>query len=62
VAKAVADAEARQSAEFVKTLNATEKRLDDQRQADLEQITRYYERQLGRLMVASNDVEVRTAQ
>jgi hypothetical protein len=62
VAKAVADAEGKQSTEFAKTLNAAEQRLDAQHQADLLQITRVYEQRMGRMMVASNNVEVRPAQ
>ena len=62
VAKAVADTAGKQSAEFARTLQAAEQRLDVQRRADLAQITRYYEQRMGRLMVASNDVESRPAQ
>ena len=65
VAKAVGDSQAKQSAEFAKTLNAAEKRFESQRSADLaalQQASRYYDQQMGRLMVASNSIEVRPAQ
>lgn len=58
VAKAVSDAESRQSQEFAKRLDVAEKRFEEKRQADmatLQQVTRYYEQQTSRLMVAVND-------
>jgi anti-sigma factor RsiW len=53
VLAAVTQAEAKQSAEFAKVLNATER----QRQADLatfQQASEYYQKQMARLEVASN--------
>ena len=58
VAKAVNAAEARQSAEFARVLDTTEKRFEAQRQADLavvQQTARFYGQQMGRFMVASNE-------
>ncbi len=55
VAKAVADTEARQDQKLTKMLAAVEV----QRRADLaaaQQTVRYYDQQMSRLMVASNDV------
>jgi len=57
VAKAVSDSQAKQAAEFAQVLNATETRFERQRQADMatvQQAADYYQRQLGRLVVASN--------
>ncbi len=57
VAKAVNQAQAKQSAEFAKALNATETRYKLQRQSDLatvQQAAEYYEKQMGRFLVASN--------
>jgi hypothetical protein len=57
VAKAVNQAQAKQSAEFAKALNATETRYKLQRQSDLatvQQAAEYYEKQMGRFVVASN--------
>ncbi|HEX5228847.1 MAG TPA: zf-HC2 domain-containing protein [Bryobacteraceae bacterium] len=57
VAKAVSDSQAKQSAEFAKVLNATSTRFERQRREDLatmQQAGDYYQRQLGRLVVASN--------
>ena len=57
VAKAVNEAEVKQSAEFAKLLNATETRYKLQRQSDLatvQQAAEYYEKQMGRFVVASN--------
>jgi hypothetical protein len=57
VAKAVNQAQAQQSAEFAKALNATETRYKLQRQSDLatvQQAAEYYEKQMGRFVVASN--------
>jgi anti-sigma factor RsiW len=58
VAKAVSEAEAKQSAQFDKTLKATEARFEQQRQSDLavvRQASDYYAKQIGRYMVASNE-------
>ena len=58
VAKAVSDAQARQSAEFAQVLDATEKRFEAQRRADLaplQQAAEYYEKQMKRWEVALND-------
>ncbi len=58
VAKAVSDAEARQSAEFAKVLDATGKRFEAERQADLatvQQAAKYYEMKMSRWEVALND-------
>jgi len=58
VTKAVNEAEARQSAEFAKVLNATENRFERQRQSDLatvQQAAEYYQKQMGRYVVASNE-------
>jgi anti-sigma factor RsiW len=57
VTKAVSEAQAKQSAEFAKLLNATEIRYKLQRQSDLatvQQAAEYYEKQMGRFVVASN--------
>jgi anti-sigma factor RsiW len=54
VTKAVNEAEAKQTAEFAKVLKATER----QRQADLanfQQAAEYYQKQVGRFEVASNE-------
>ena len=59
VAKAVTDSEARQGRQTAQMLEAAGKRLDQQRQTDLaaiQQVTRYYDQQMNRLMVASNDL------
>jgi hypothetical protein len=58
VAKSVSDAQAKQSAEFAKVLDATEKRFETRRRADLamvQQAAEYYEKQMGRWEVAFND-------
>ncbi|HMD49809.1 MAG TPA: zf-HC2 domain-containing protein [Bryobacteraceae bacterium] len=58
VAKAVSDAQAKQAAEFAKVLNASETRLERQRQSDLatvQQAADYYRKQLARFEVASNE-------
>lgn len=58
VAKSVNDAQARQAAEFAKVLNATEKRFETQRQADLatvQQAAKYYEQKMSRWEIALND-------
>lgn len=57
VAKAVSESQTKQAAEFAKVLNATETRYERQRQADMatvQQAADYYEKQIGRLVVASN--------
>ena len=59
VAKAVTDSEARQGRQTAQMLAAAETRLDQQRKMDLaaiQQVTRYYDQQMNRLMVASNDL------
>ena len=59
VREAVAQSEARQDQKFAKVLETAEKRYEFQRRADLatlQQTVRYYDQQMGRLMVASNDV------
>jgi len=58
VAKAVNDAQAKQAAEFAKVLNASENRLELQRQSDLatvQQAAEYYRKQMARFEVASNE-------
>jgi len=58
VATAVAASEQRQSQETARMLAAAEKRNEFQRKSDLlalEETARYYAKQMGRLMVASND-------
>ena len=58
VQAAVSQAQAKQSAEFAKVLNATENRFETQRQADLatfQQAAEYYQKQMARLEVASNE-------
>ena len=57
VTKAVNDAQAKQAAEFAKVLNATENRYETQRKSDLatvQQAAEYYEKQMARFEVASN--------
>ncbi len=57
VQAAVNDAQAKQSAEFAKVLNATEARYETQRKSDLatvQQAAEYYEKQMARFEVASN--------
>jgi anti-sigma factor RsiW len=57
VVKAVNEAQAKQSAEFAKVLNATEHRFQAQRQADMAsflQADEYRQKQMARLEVASN--------
>jgi anti-sigma factor RsiW len=57
VSAQVSDSQAEQNAEFAKVLNATETRYEHQRQADMatvQQAADYYEKQIGRLVVASN--------
>ncbi|MGD0130406.1 MAG: hypothetical protein ABSE57_00100 [Bryobacteraceae bacterium] len=58
VQAAVNEAQARQSAEFAKVLDATEHRFETQRQADLAnflQADEYRQKQMARLEVASNE-------
>ena len=57
VTKAVSEAQAKQSAEFAKVLNATETRFEQQRQSDLatvQQAADYYRKQMAQFLVASN--------
>jgi anti-sigma factor RsiW len=61
VQKAVSDSRAAQTAEFAKVLDATEKRFETQRQADLatvQQAARYYEMKMSRWEVALNQAGV----
>ncbi|MDP8980881.1 MAG: zf-HC2 domain-containing protein [Acidobacteriota bacterium] len=58
VARSVAASEQRQSQETARMLAAAEKRYDFQRRSDLmaaQETVKYYAKQMGRLMVASND-------
>jgi anti-sigma factor RsiW len=58
VTKAVAQSEARQSAQTAGMLAAAEKRFEHDREenvAAMQQVARYYSQQMNRLMVASND-------
>jgi anti-sigma factor RsiW len=58
VAKAVSDAQAKQAGEFARVLDASEKRFETQRQADLATVqlaAKYYEMKMNRWLVASND-------
>lgn len=58
VAKAVSETDARQEQKFAKTLDAAEHRYELQRRVDLaalQQTVRFYDQQMGRLIVASND-------
>ena len=58
VQKAVSDAQSKQAAEFAKILDASEKRFETQRQADLatvQQAAKYYEMKMSRWEVALND-------
>lgn len=51
-------AEAKQSAEFAKVLDATEKRFETRRQADLatvQQAAKYYQQKMSRMEIALND-------
>ncbi len=57
VAKAVSDSETKQAAQFAKVLSATESRYAHQRQVDMaafQQGEDYYQKQIGRMVVASN--------
>jgi len=59
VAKAVSDADSRREQKFAQMLDAAEKRYEIQRRVDLaavQQTIRYYDQQMGRLIVASNDL------
>ena len=58
VQKAVSDAQSKQAAEFAKVLDASEARFETRRKADLatiQQAAEYYEKQMNRWLVASND-------
>jgi anti-sigma factor RsiW len=58
VQAAVNQAQAKQSADFAKVLDATERRFETQRQADLasfQQVDEYYHQKMARLEVASNE-------
>jgi anti-sigma factor RsiW len=58
VAKSVGDAQAKQATEFARVLDATEKRFEARRQADLatvQQAAKYYEQKMSRWEVAFND-------
>jgi anti-sigma factor RsiW len=58
VQAAVSQAQAKQTAEFAKVLDATEARFEAKRQADLatvQQAAEYYQKQMARLEVASNE-------
>jgi anti-sigma factor RsiW len=58
VQAAVNEAQTKQSAEFTKMLNATETRYETQRKSDLatvQQAAEYYEKQMARFEVASNE-------
>ncbi|HXA64334.1 MAG TPA: hypothetical protein VNV82_04235 [Bryobacteraceae bacterium] len=58
VAKSVSDAQAKQATEFAKVLDATEKRFESRRQADLatvQQAAKYYEQKMSRWEIALND-------
>ena len=59
VTKAVSESEARQGRQTAQMLEAAEQRLEQQRKSDLiaiQQVTRYYDQQMNKLMVASNDL------
>ena len=58
VAKSVSDAQAKQATEFAKVLDATERRFESRRQADLatvQQAAKYYEQKMSRWEIALND-------
>jgi hypothetical protein len=58
VQRAVSGAQAKQAAEFAKVLEASETRFETRRKADLatiQQAAAYYEKQMNRWLVASND-------
>ncbi len=48
---------AKQRRETAEMLDAAEKRIETKRQADLQQVAQYYQKQTARLMVAVNDQE-----
>jgi hypothetical protein len=57
VQAAVSQAQVKQSADFAKVLDATEARYETQRKSDLatvQQAAEYYEKQMARFEVASN--------
>lgn len=59
VTKAVTEADARREQKFAQVLDAAEKRYELQRRVDLaavQQTIRYYDQQMGRLIVASNNL------
>jgi anti-sigma factor RsiW len=59
VTKAVDEADARRDRKFAQVLDAAEKRYEQERRVDLaavQQTIRYYDQQMGRLIVASNDL------
>jgi anti-sigma factor RsiW len=68
VVKAVAQSEARQSAQTTEMLAVAEKKFEREREENLvamQQVARYYSQQMNKLMVASNDFaasQVRGAQ
>ena len=58
VQKSVSDAQAKQATDFAKVLDATEKRFETRRQADLatvQQAAKYYEQKMSRWEIAFND-------
>lgn len=59
VTRAVSEADGRREQKFAQMLDAAEKRYEIQRRVDLaavQQTVRYYDQQMGRLIVASNDL------
>ena len=55
---AVSQAQAKQAADFAKVLDATEARYESQRKSDLatvQQAAEYYEKQMARFEMASNE-------
>jgi anti-sigma factor RsiW len=59
VTKAINEADARRDQKFAQVLDAAEKRYELERRVDLaavQQTIRYYDQQMGRLIVASNDI------
>jgi len=59
VTKAINEADARREQKFAQVLDAAEKRYELERRVDLaavQQTIRYYDQQMGRLIVASNDL------
>lgn len=58
VAQAIAQSEARQASQVSRMLAASEKRLEQQRKQDftaIQQVASFYDQQLNKFMVASND-------